>query len=85
MAGTNERLHLATHLLVSLRSLGGQMVGTTVDIGIAVTVIFIKRINHSRRLLRRGGIVEVHQRMAMHLNVKYRKLFSNILCIHYHL
>ena len=58
------------------------MVGTTVDIGIEMTIVIIQRVNDRLRLLCRSSIVEVHQPMAMHLGIKNGKQFSYVVDIH---
>jgi hypothetical protein len=40
---------------------------TAMHIGVVVLVVVPERFDHAARLLRRGGVIEIDQRMPMHL------------------
>ena len=82
VAGTDKGLHLTAHTLIGLRGHRSQMVGTAVDIGIAVAIVAVERFNHRQRLLRRGRIVEVHQLVPVHLRAQYEELFPYVNLCH---
>ena len=46
------------------------------DIGVVVFVVMHQRVNHRARFLRRGGVVEINQRLAVDLLVEDRKILS---------
>ena len=53
-----------------------QFVDAAMDIGVVVFVIMHQRVNHRARFLRRGGVVEIHQRLAVDLLIENRKILS---------
>ena len=46
------------------------------DVGIVVLVIMNEGVNDRARFLRRGGIVEIKQRLAMDFLIENRKILS---------
>jgi hypothetical protein len=46
------------------------------DVGVVVLVIMHQRVNHRARFLRRGGVVEINQRLAVDLLVEDGKILS---------
>ena len=82
MAGIDKLLHLTADSLVAVGGLGGQMVRPAVDVGVEVEVIVVQGIDDRERLLRGGRIVEVDERVAMHLPVKYRELLTYVVNVH---
>ena len=53
--------------LVTRRGAITQLVDAAMDVGIVVFVIMHQRVNHRARLLRRCGVVEINQRLAVDL------------------
>jgi hypothetical protein len=53
-----------------------QLVDAAMDIGVVVFVIMHERVNHRARFLRRGGVVEINQRLAVDFLIENRKIFS---------
>ena len=53
-----------------------QLVDAAMDIGVVVLVIMHQRVNHRARFLRRGGVVEINQRLAVDLLIEDRKILS---------
>src|SRR5579859_4193856 len=51
-----------------------QFVDAAVDVGVVAFVIMDQRVNHHARLLRRGGVIEINQRLAVDLLVKDGKI-----------
>ena len=51
-----------------------QFMNAPVDVRIVVLVIMHQRVNDLARLLRRGGVVQIDQRLAVNLLVQYRKI-----------
>ena len=51
-----------------------QFVDAAMDVGVVVFVIMHQRVNHRARLLRRGGVVEINQRLAVDLLVEDGKI-----------
>src|SRR5688572_13074150 len=49
------------------------------DVGVVVLVVMNERIDDRARFLGSGRVVEINQRMAMHLLVQDRKVGSNFL------
>src|SRR5690606_38683075 len=51
----------------------GEGVGAAVDIGVVVAVVVADRLDHRLGFLHGGGVVEVHQRLAVDLLIQNRK------------
>src|SRR6185437_10838221 len=51
----------------------------TMNIGVVALVVVRDRVYHLARLLRGRGIIQVHQRMTMHLLMKDREVRANAL------
>ena len=51
-----------------------QFMDAAMDVGVVVLVIMHQRVNHRAGLLRRGGVVEINQRLAVDLLVQDRKI-----------
>ena len=58
------------------------MVGTTVDIGVEVGVVVRQSVNDRLRFLRRGGIVEIDESVAVHLGVEDGELGAYVGEVH---
>ena len=74
VTGVDELLHRTPRLLILLGGLGRQIVRPAVYVAVQRLVIAAQGVYHRLRLLRRRCVVEVHQRLAIHLLVKYREL-----------
>ena len=53
-----------------------QFMDAAMDVGIVVFVIMHQRVNHRARFLRRGGVVEINQRLAVDLLVEDREILA---------
>ena len=53
-----------------------QFVDAAVDVGVVVFVIMHQRVNHRARFLRRRGVVEINQRLAVDLLVEDGEILS---------
>ena len=56
-----------------VRGAVAQFVDAAMDIGVVVLVVMDERVNHRARLLRRGGVVEINQRLAVDFLVEDRE------------
>ncbi len=74
VAGIDEMLDLAPRLVVQGRSALAQIVDAAMDIGVVRLVDMAQRVDDRARLLRRGGTVEIDQRLALHLGLQDREL-----------
>ena len=75
--GAEKRLHLLPGLLEGVGRTGRQRVRAAVDVRVVVRVEMRDGVDHALRLLRRGGIVEPGQRLAMHLLLQDGKILAN--------
>ncbi len=62
--------------LVSRRGAVAQFMDAAMDVRVVALVIMHQRVNHRARFLRRGGVVEINQRLAVDLLVEDRKILS---------
>ena len=63
--------------LEGIRGAIAQFVNPTMDIRVVVLVVMPQGLEHRARLLRGGGVVEVDQRLAMHLLIEDGKVGPN--------
>ncbi len=70
----DELLHLDASFLVKLRGPFAERMNAAMHVGVIVFVIVPKRLDHRPRLLRRRGIVEIDERLAVHLLMQDRKI-----------
>ena len=82
VAGLDERLHLTAHRLISFGSLGGQMMGSAMDVAIERTIVAVESLDDPQRLLGGGSIVEIDQRMSVDGDIKDGKLGAEIVVTH---
>ena len=75
--GPKECLDLLAGLLVGVGCTGGQGVGAAVNVGIVVRIEIRDGVDHALRLLRRRGIVEPHERLAVDLLIQDRKILAD--------
>lgn len=80
-ARIDEAPHRLTRCLMQLGGLHAEVVHATMYIGILVEILMPHRIEHTQRLLRRGGIIEIHQGLAMYLTGEYREVGPYLLYI----
>ena len=64
--GVDEGLYSFPGRLVGFRRLFAQGMHAAVDVGIVIAIVFVQRLDDLARLLRGGGIVQVHQGLAAH-------------------
>ena len=73
----DERRHLAARLLVGVGRFHAEGVDSPVDVRVVALVVVHERLNHRARLLRGGGVVEVDQRLAVHLSLQDGKIVAD--------
>ncbi len=76
-ACVDEAAGLHARGLVGGRRLFGERVQAAVDVGVVVLVVVHERVDHLARLLRGRGVVEVHERLAVHLPVEDGEVFAD--------
>ena len=76
MLGVDEAPGLQARRLVRRRRLFGERVQAAVDVRVVVLVVVHERVDHLARLLRRRGVVEIHERLAVHLPVEDGEVFA---------
>ena len=78
-----RRVHKRPHRLARLLELLGrnlrQVMYATVNIRVLALVIPHQRVDHRPRFLRSRRIVQIHQRMPVHLRLQNRKILPNPL------
>ena len=63
--------------LVRLGRARTQLVQAAMHVGVVVLVVVAQRLDHRARLLRRGRVVEIDQRLAVHLFVQDREVLAD--------
>ena len=53
------------------------------NVGIIGQIVVVNRVNNDLRLLRRGRVVQVHQRLAINLLFQDREILPNLLYIEF--
>ncbi len=79
VARAEEALHRAAHRLVLLGRDARQVVQSAVHVGVFHRIGLGDRVDHRLRLLRRGAVVEIDQRPAVHLARQDRKVAAHRL------
>ena len=79
VAGVDELLQQHAGALVGPRGTLAQEVRGAVDVRVARQVVVGERVDHGSRLLRRIGVVQVHERMAVHLLAQNREVRPDAL------
>ena len=74
VGGVEEFLDGQPRGLILFGRVLGKKVDAAMDVGVAALVVARDRINHRARFLGRGGVVEIHERIAMNFLVKDRKI-----------
>ena len=77
--GVEEALHVAARRLVLLGRDVREIVQAAVDVGVFVANRRGHRVDHRLRLLRRGAVVEIDERTAVHLAREDREVAANQL------
>ena len=72
-----EGAHLLARVLVGLGRGIGEIVQTAVHVGVFGRVGVLEAIEHGLRLLRRGGVVEVDERLAVDLHGEDGKILAD--------
>ena len=72
--GIEESGHFLARALVGLGRLVGEVMQTAMHIGVLGGVGLLDAVEHGARLLRRGGIVEIDERLAVNLHRQDRKI-----------
>ena len=75
----DKRSHLLSCRLMQVGGLLRQVVDTTVNIGVHVEIFISHRIEHTERLLCRCAVVQVYQRLAVHLAAQNRKILTYLV------
>ncbi len=57
----------------------GEGVDAAMDVGVVALVVIVQRVDDHARLLRRGGIVEIHQWFAVDFLSEQRKVVADFL------
>lgn len=73
----DEFRYLAARALVSLGRGIGEIVQAAVHVGVLALVGFRHAVEHRIRLLRRGGVVEIDQRLAINLHRQRGEILSH--------
>jgi hypothetical protein len=58
----------------AVRGAHAQLVDAAMDVGVVALVVIDQRLNHRARFLRRGGVVEIDQRLAVDFLVQDREV-----------
>ena len=78
-AGIDEGSRRLARAFVSLRRLIGEIMQAAMHIGILRRIGAGQAIENLGRLLRRGGVVEINQRLAINLHGQRRKIGADLL------
>ena len=81
LAGIDELTYLLAGCLVQVGSLLRQVVHAAVDVGIDVEVFLPHSVEHTQRLLGRCRIVQIDQRLAVHLALQDGEVFAYLIYI----
>ena len=74
VGGVEKGPDLLARTLVGHRRTFRQQVHAAMDVGVVIAVAVADGVDHRLRFLHRGGIVQVHQRLAMHPLAQDRKI-----------
>ena len=81
VGGIQKALHRAPRRFVLLGRVLGEIVHAAMNVGVVALVVMRDGVDHRPRLLRGRGVVEVHQRMPVHLLLQNGKIAANRLDI----
>ena len=76
-AALRKRAHLLARALVGFGRGIGEIVQAAMHVGVFCGVGLLQPIEHRLRLLRRGGVVEIDQRLAIDLHRQDRKILAD--------
>jgi hypothetical protein len=79
--GIEEGAHLLARVLIGLGRGVGEVMQSAMHIGVFGGVGAGEPLQHRVRLLRRGGVVEIDERLAVHLHGEDGKILANALDI----
>ena len=74
-----ERAHGLARRLVGFRRLVGEEVQPAMHVGVFARIRLLDAVEHRLRLLRRGGVVEINERLAVDLHRQRRKIRADAL------
>ena len=74
-------LNLDPGLLIFIGRFLRQGVNTSMNVGVIIRIVIYDRIHYLHRCLGSGCIVEINQRIAIHLAFKNWKILTNLLNI----
>ena len=80
-AGVEEAACHLTRVFELLRRGVRQVVQAAMNVGVFEAIDMVHRLDHGARLLRRGGVVEIDERLAVDLAIKDREVGANALDI----
>src|SRR5881394_851772 len=81
VARVDEALHLFARSLISSRRPHAQIVHPAMNVRVFLLKILRAAFNHNGWDLRRRGIVQIHERLAVNVLGQYGKVFANALDI----
>ena len=76
LRGIDELAYFFACSLMQVSGLLGEVVHTTMHVGIHIEVLIAHGVEHIQRLLCGGRIVEIHQRLLIYLPRKNREVFA---------
>src|SRR6185437_15459933 len=75
--GVEKGAHGLARGLVGFGRLIGEVMQPAVHVGILLGIGFVEPLEHGLRLLRRGGVVEISERLAIDLKRQRRKILAD--------
>ena len=81
LRGIDKPGHRLTGVLISLGSHLAEVMHPAVDVAVFMQIVIALALNHTKRFLRRRGVVEIHQLLAVDQLVEHRELLPNIVYI----
>ena len=78
-AGVEEALGLGARLFVGRRGALAQLVHAAMDVGAIHLVELADGVDHRERLLRRGGVIQIHQRLAVDALLQDREILPDLV------
>ncbi len=77
VAGVHESLDLLARALISVRGFHAEIMHSAMDIGMFVFKVLHPALDHHLGDLRRRGIVEIDERVAVHGLAEHRKILAD--------
>ena len=78
-AGIDEGPCRLARALIGLRRLVGEEMQATMDVGVFARIGLGQPVEHGLRLLRRGGVVEIDERLAVNLHRQRREIGADLI------